>query len=247
MPYSLMGDQVRARKEYMASFEKFHLPELHRVQWQTCESITYVREGDLKRADKAFQAIADYAHSKNMSQVEADTYRQMAMYQRKPRKALVFLSKAEASIHEGRNGTQTALQQEFAKVLRVRVELALRMGEKQTAHAALFRLAALAQNSNDKLIETAYRAAAGASLVSEAKYDEAISNLKEDLNNPLSLQLLSLAYQKTGDSANAKNTNEMLANLNDPTLEQALVVPAFRKCYQDPFCTSRLKNVSLKQ
>ena len=92
-----------------------------------------------------------------------------------------------------------------------------------------------------------YRAAAGASLVSEAKYDEAISNLKEDLNNPLSLQLLSLAYQKTGDSANAKNTNEMLANLNDPTLEQALVVPAFRKCYQDPFCTSRLKNVSLKQ
>jgi tetratricopeptide (TPR) repeat protein len=243
--YSLMGDQVRARYEYKTAFQKFHLPELHRLQWQTCEAITYVRDGDLNRADKAFQAIADHAHTRHESQAEADTYRQMAMYQRNPKKALLFLSKAEASIREGKNGTQTALQQEFAKILRVRVELALRMSDKKTAHVALTHLAALAQNGDDKLIEAAYRAAAGASLVSEAKYEEAISNLIDDINNPLSLELLSLAYQKMGDSANAKSTNETLANLNDPTLEQALIVPAFRKCYQDPFCTSGLKNVSL--
>ena len=243
--YSLMGDQVRARKEYEAAFQKFQLPELHRVQWQTCEAITYIREGNLKRADKAFQAIADYADSKNMSQIEADTYRQMAMYQQKPKNALVFLSKAEAAVREGKNGTQGSLQQEFAKILRVRVELAVRMGDRKTAHTALAHLATIAQGGDDKVIETSYRGAAGVLLFSEAKYEEAISNLNEDIENPFSLELLSQAYQKTGDSANAKNTGEVLANLNDPTLEQALVVPSFRKCYQDQLCTGRLKNVSL--
>jgi hypothetical protein len=63
----------------------------------------------------------------------------------------------------------------------------------------------------------------------------------------LSLKLLVVAYQKAGDGANARRTCETLANLNDPSLEQALVVPAFRKCYQDPSCSSSLKNASLKQ
>jgi len=245
--YSLMGDQVRARKEYMAAFRKFSLPELHRIQWQTCEAITWVREGDLDGADKAFQAIADYAHTKHMSQVEADTYRQMAMYQQNPKRALLLLNKAEAAIHEGKNAMPSALQQEFAQILRARVELAVKIGEKRTAHSTLAHLAAISQSSDDKLIETAYHGAAGASLVSEHKYQEAIAHLEEDVNNPLSLQLLATAYQKMGDTANAQNTSETLANLNDPTLEQALVVPTFRKCYQDPSCTSSIKNASLKK
>ncbi len=245
--YSLMGNQGLAREEYEAAFQKFHLPELHRVQWQTCEAVTYVRDGDLKRADKAFQTIADYAHSKKMSQVEADIYRQMTMYTQKPKDALVYLNKAEAAIHEGKNGTEGALQQEFAKILRVRVELAVRMGDSKMAHAALAHLATMAQSGNDKVIDTAYRGAAGTLLVSEAKYEEAISNLNEDINNPLSLELLSLAYQKTGDSVDAKNIADLLANLNDPTLEQALVVPAFRKCYQNPLCTGKVKSASLNR
>src|SRR5437870_4094564 len=79
--YSLMGDQTQARKEYEAGFRKFSLPELHKILWQTREATTYVREGDYQEADRAFHAIVEYTHSKNMSQVEADTYRQMAMYQ----------------------------------------------------------------------------------------------------------------------------------------------------------------------
>src|SRR5208282_1682265 len=43
--YSLMGDQVRARQEYEIGFKKFSLPELLRIQWQTREAITFVREG----------------------------------------------------------------------------------------------------------------------------------------------------------------------------------------------------------
>jgi hypothetical protein len=49
-----------------------------------------------------------------------------------------------------------------------------------------------------------------------------------------------------GDLSEAHRIAETLANFNDPTVEQALVVPAFRKCYQDPACNSNLKGMSLK-
>jgi len=62
----------------------------------------------------------------------------------------------------------------------------------------------------------------------------------------LSLKLLAAAYQKIGYSAGAKRTTETLTNLNDPTLEQALVVPAFRKCSESTSCTTNAKTASLK-
>ena len=245
--YSLMGDQVRARQEYESAFKQFPLPELHRVQWQTREAETFIREGDLKGADQAFQAIADYAHSKHMSQVEADAYRQMAMYQPDPKQALQFISKAEAALKEGKNSMPAAIHQEQAQILRAHLEAALKTGNRQTVHTLLVHLSEMAASSNDRLIDAAYQGAAGAVAFSQHKYDEAISHLEEDKNNPLSLKLLAAAYQKIGYSAGAKRTSETLANLNDPTLEQAMVVPPFRKCYEDPSCTGNVKAVSLKK
>jgi hypothetical protein len=39
----------------------------------------------------------------------------------------------------------------------------------------------------------------------------------------------------------------VLANLNDPTLEQAMIVPAFRRCIQNPSCDSGFTNASFKR
>jgi len=245
--YSLMGDQVRARQEYEIGFQKFPMPELHEVQWQTREAETYIREGDLKGADAAFQAIASDAHAKHMSQVEADTYRQMAMYQPDPKQAITLLNKAEAALKEGKNSMPASIHQEQAQILRVRVEIAVKTGNRQTVSTQLARLDEMSSTSTDRLIDTAYHGAAGAALFSQHKYDEAISHLEEDKNNPLSLKLLALAYQKIRYSAGAKRTSETLANLNDPSLEQALVVPTFRKCYADPSCSGGVKAVSLKK
>jgi hypothetical protein len=96
--------------------------------------------------------------------------------------------------------------------------------------------------------ELAYHGAAGEVLFSERKYDDAISHLEEDNSNPFSLKVLAAAYQKIGYSAGAKRTNDTLTNLNDPTLEQALVVPAFRKCSDTPSsCTTNTKSAALKK
>jgi len=246
--YSLMGDQNRARQEYQSGFKKFaSLPELHRVQWQTREATTFVREEDYASADRALQAIADQAHAKAMSQVEADTYRQMAIYQPDGKQVLHLLDKAETALRQGQNAMPFAIQQEMAQVLRARVEAALKSENKKMAAATLARLATVSRNSDDKVIESAYHGAAGAALFADHKYNEAMSHLEEDINNPLSLQLLAAAYQKVGYGTEAKRVSETLANLNDPSLEQAVVVPGFRKCYQDPNCGSAFKNAALKK
>jgi tetratricopeptide (TPR) repeat protein len=243
--YSLMGDQARARQEYEIGFHKFPLPELQQIMWQTREAATFVRENDLEGADRAFQAIADYAHSKQNSQAEADTYRQMALYQQNPKQGLAFLDKAEASTREGKNALTIAITQELAQILRARVEIAVKMGNKEMVSSNLTRLSGMSETSNDKLIELAYHGAAGAVAFADRKYDQAISHLEEDATNPLSLRLLAVAYQKIGYTAGAKRTSETLENLNDPTLEQALVVPAFRKC-GDSLCGANAKTAKLK-
>jgi len=245
--YSLMGDQDRARKEYEIGFHRFRLPALHQVQWQAREATTFIYEGNYAGADRVFQQIADYSHARHMSQVEADTYRQMAMYQPHHEQALILLSKAEAAVKEGKNSLPAMINQESAQILRARVELGLKMDDKKSTRLALARLTEMAESSNDKLIDSAYHGATGAFLFSEHKYKDAIAHLEEDINNPLSLKLLAIAYQKAGDAPEAKQTAETLANLNDPTLEQAMIVPAFRKCYQDPACSGSLKDAALQK
>jgi tetratricopeptide (TPR) repeat protein len=243
--YMLKGEQERARREYEIGFRKFAIPALHRVQWKNREAFTYIRDGDLEGANKAFRALADYAHANQMGQMEADTYRQMAIYQPDPQQALTFLNKAEVVIREGKNTMAIAVQQELAEIMRARVELAVKQGDSPAARAELSKLETLSDGSDDKVIEAAYHGAAGAALFAEHKYNEAISHLEEDTNNPLSLRLLAAAYSRTGDRASAKHTSEVLASVNDPTLEQALVVPSFRECLENPNCDSTMKNASL--
>jgi tetratricopeptide (TPR) repeat protein len=245
--YSLMGDQVQAGKEYEVGFGKFPLPELHKIQWQTREAITYVRQGVYEAADRAFQAIATYAHSKGMSQVEADTYRQMAMYQPNAKHSLKILKKADAALHEHKNAMPAAIKQEEAQILRARIEAALKSDDQKLVGSRLASLAQLSGNSNDKLIEVAYHGAAGAVAFAAGNYQDAISHLEEDTNNPLSLELLANAYQKAGNRAQAQSTSDTLANFNDPSLEQALVVPDFRTCYQDPSCSGNTKTGDAQQ
>src|SRR5580700_3456175 len=154
--YSLMGDQVQARKEYEIGFKKFTLPELQQILWKTREAATYVREGDYEAAEHAFQPIADYSHTRHNSQAEADTYRQMAMCEQNPKQALAYLDKAEAAAQEGQNALKIALTQEVAQILRARVEVALKMGNKQIANSTLARLSDMSESSNDKVSELAY-------------------------------------------------------------------------------------------
>jgi tetratricopeptide (TPR) repeat protein len=245
--YLLMGDEARARQEYDSAFKKFpSLPQLERTRWMTRQASTYVHEGNVTGADQAFQSIADYAHDKHLSQVEAETYRQMAMYQTQGDRALALLANAENAVHEGNNVSSIDAHQEAAQILRTRVEVAIKAGDALAADSAVAKLVQLALNSDDKIIDAALNGALGAHLFYEKKYNEAIPHLEEDGNSPLSLQRLASAYRMTGYFSGARHIEQVLANFNDPSVEQAVVVPAFRKCLQNPTCNVSVKDAVMQ-
>lgn len=245
--YMLMGDEARARQQYEAAFKKFpSLPELDRTRWMERQAATYIYEADVPGASKALQSLADYAHSKRLSQVEAETYREMAMCQTESETALALLAKAESAVREGGNISPISAHQETAKILRTRVEVAIKAGDSLAADEAVAKLTQLALNSDDKVIDSALNGALGAHLSYEEKYKQAIPHLEEDGNNPLSLERLATAYRMTGYIAGARHTEQVLAKLNDPTVEQALVVPAFRQCLQNPTCNVRMRDAAIE-
>ena len=95
-------------------------------------------------------------------------------------------------------------------------DLAIRAGEPERAIA---------------LVDEAERlsgAEMGAIRLAEGKYDEALSYLQQDDRNPISVKLMVTANQKMGHKDVAMQLSEVLANWNEPTLEQSLVVPEFR-------------------
>ena len=162
------------------------------------------------------------------------------------RRSLERLDQAEHSIHRGQNAMRTSVDQELALVLRTRVEAALKAGDKPLAHTTLAQLAKL-NDSDDNIIQTEYEAASGALLFAAHKYKQSIPHLEQDTDNPLSLRLLASAYRRSGDVEGEKHIDGKLASVNDPTLEQALVVPGFRKCLENPNCDASFKTASVKR
>jgi hypothetical protein len=62
----------------------------------------------------------------------------------------------------------------------------------------------------------------------EKKFDEAISFLEEDQENPFTMQLLVQAYYQTNQTDKLHEIEAKLRGTNVATMEQAVVVPAVR-------------------
>jgi hypothetical protein len=62
----------------------------------------------------------------------------------------------------------------------------------------------------------------------QKKYEEAITCLEEDQDNPFTLELLVQAYYQTNQSDKLHQAEATLRGTNVATMEQALVVPAVR-------------------
>jgi Flp pilus assembly protein TadD len=226
--YALMGQQERAREEYAKAIAAGSA--VQKVTWGLQSAATYVREGNLAAADKAFSAVAAQAHEKDFANLEAEAYRSMSMYQMDDAASLTLLGKAEAVLHEDHKVPQSLLNEELASVLRTRVERALHAGNKELAAGTLKQLQSLSDsNGADGLIATAMHAAAGQIALAEGNFADAVNHLEEDDSNAISMRALITAYEKNGQQGNAHRLSAKLAALNVPFIEQALVVPQFRK------------------
>jgi tetratricopeptide (TPR) repeat protein len=220
--YALMGDEERARAEYQKAMDQ-DPSEANRVNYALQSAMTWVRENKLEDADKAFSAVAEQAHSKGFVVHESRAHRLMSLYQTDAKVALAHLEQAESVLNH-RDISEWERQEEKARILRLRVSKAMEEGNQKQANKSLHQLETMAKQSRNTVILQSYHAAAGALDMSQQKYREAISNLQEDPNDPLSLELLSRAYAETGAKDDVHAIQSKLRAINTPTLEQALVV-----------------------
>jgi lipopolysaccharide biosynthesis regulator YciM len=110
----------------------------------------------------------------------------------------------------------------------VRARRELQSSDRTAAVKSVLQLQTLAASSRSEVVQRSYHAAAGALAMGQGNYTQAVAHLEEDQNNPLSLELLWQAYEKTGAREQAAALRSDVAALNDPTLEQALVGPQLR-------------------
>jgi tetratricopeptide (TPR) repeat protein len=230
--YAVMGREADAREEYAKAL-MFVTSESDRVEYELQSAVTWIRENNHKQVDKSLHEVAKHAHSVGLAKLEAEANRIMAMSAPDYKDATHHLKAAEHALDEGHPISKSDREEERAQVLKIAALRAAQNKSMETAAKSVAQLESMAALSRSQVIQLAYHSAAGAVLVEQGKYAEAISHLEEDTENPESMQLLWKAYQQTGAQEDAKVLGARLAGINEPTVEQALVVPQFRVMLAD--------------
>ncbi len=224
---ALMGNQEQARVEYDKAIRFAHT-EADRLTYGMQRAMTFVREGNFAEADKNLQEIAETAHAKEQDLQEAQALRQMAEYQADDSAALKHLKLAEESLSHRSTISTSDRDEEMSRILRIRAVRAARAGNQTIADQALHQLEVLANGSRNRVIQSSYHGAAGALLMDQKKYEDAIAHLEEDQDNPFTMELLVQAYYQTFQPDKLHDVEVRLRGTNVPTMEQALVVPTAR-------------------
>jgi tetratricopeptide (TPR) repeat protein len=225
--YALMGNQEQARIEYDKAIRYAH-NEADRLTYTMQKAMTFVRDGKFSDADKLFQEIAETAHAKEQDLQEAQAYRHLAEYQADDNAALKYLQSAEDSLGHRSVISKSDKDEELSRILRNRTVRAAHAGNSTLADQSLKQLEAMATGSRNRVIQSSFNGAAGTLAMDQKKFDEAITFLEEDRDNPFTMELLVQAYYQTNQLDKLHEAEAKLRSTNVPTMEQALVVPAAR-------------------
>lgn len=225
--YALMGKEEEARDEYERAIV-FAGSESDKVQRELQSAVTWIREDNRKHAEKALGDVAKHAHAAGLARLEAEAHRILAMYEPDPKAAVKHLQAAQSALQEQHEISASDRNEKLASILRVRAVRAAEAQDFDSAAKAVQQLESMAAKSRSQAIQIGYHGAAGAVLMAQRKFSEAIPHLEEGSSDPLSMRLLWRAYASTEATTDAQAIASKLAALNVPTVEQALVVPPFR-------------------
>jgi len=225
--FALMGNQAQARIEYDKAIAQA-LNNADRIDYMMQKSTTWVRDANPSEADKAFAETAQKAHELGLDLQEAQAHQRMAAYQSDDAAALKHLEAAEDALGHRQDLSPLDRDEEMSRILRYRTVRAAHAGNQELAQKSLRTLESMALSTRNLVIQSSYHGAAGALLVAQAKWQDAIAHLEEDSNDPFSMQLLSRAYYEAGANDKMHAMEERLRGTNVPTIEQAVVVPAAR-------------------
>jgi tetratricopeptide (TPR) repeat protein len=225
--YALMGKEQEAREEYDRAIV-FSASDGEKVQRELQSAVTWIRENNRKQAERALGDVARHAHGAGLGQLEAEAHRILGMYEPDSKAAMKHLQAAQDALQEEHEISASDRNEEQARILRVRATRWAEVQDMDSALKTVKQLETMAGTSRSEVVQICYHGAAGAVLVAQGKFAEAIPHLQEGSTDPLSMRLLWRAYNSTGASPEAQAIAVKLAALNLPTVEQALVVPQFR-------------------
>jgi len=225
--YAVMGREREAREEYDRAIV-FAPSNADRVQRELQSAVTWIRENNRKQADRALGDVARHAHTAGLGRLEAEAHLIQAMFEPDGNAAIKQLQTAQDVLREEHQISASDRQEEQARILRVRAARLAEIQQMDSASKVVKQLETMAGTSRSQVIQLCYHGAAGAVLVAQAKFTEAIPHLQEGATDPESMRLLWRAYNSTGATSAAQAVASKLAALNLPTVEQALVVPQFR-------------------
>jgi Tfp pilus assembly protein PilF len=225
--YALMGEQATARSEYDKAIRGASATG-DKIRYALQSALTYVREKKQGKANTALNAVAKQAQDARLSIPEAEAFRILALFERETSVALKYLDTAEAALAADTEAPRIDLHEEQAQILRIRAIRAEAAGLRPASDQALQQMEALMTTTRSAVLRRSYYGALGSVLLADHKYAEAIAYLQEDATNPLSIQDLILACNQNGANDRAHVLELKLAAMNQPTVEQALVVPELR-------------------
>jgi tetratricopeptide (TPR) repeat protein len=225
--YAVMGQEERARAEYDKAIQEAPSNGV-KAEYIQKSAMTWLREQKFDEADKAYRQAAETSHAMGQWVWEARAHRIMAMYQTDHDLAAKELDQAEAVLTANKDSVAKAdLDEERARILRVRLEHAVARKDQAAAQKLLADLEKMA-NSGSISIQRTYSGAAGTLLFAQKKYREAAAQLEQDFMNPVSIRLLITAQQKANAKAPAEEWRVKLRDWKIPTVEEALVVPLYK-------------------
>jgi len=225
--YALMGKELEAREEYDRAIV-FAPSNADKMQRELQSAVTWIRENNRKQAERALGDVARHAQTAGLARLEAEAHRILGMYEPDSTTALKQLQTAQDVLREEHEISASDRDEELARILRVRATRLAEVQDMDSASNAVQQLETMAAPSRSQVIQLCYHGAAGALLVAQGKFTDAIPHLEEGSRDPESMRLLWRAYNSTGATSEAQATASKLAALNLPTVEQALVVPQFR-------------------
>jgi tetratricopeptide (TPR) repeat protein len=225
--YALMGKELEAREEYDRAIV-FAPSNADKVQRELQSALTWIRENNRKQAERALSDVARHAHAAGLARLEAEAHRILGMYEPDPKAAMKHLQLAQEVLQEEHQISASDRDEELARILRTRATRLAEVQDMDSASKAVKQLETMAGISRSQVIQLCYHGAAGAVLVTQGKFAEAIPHLEEGTGDPESMRLLWRAYNSTGATSEAQAIASKLAALNLPTAEQAVVVPQFR-------------------
>ena len=221
--YALMGEESTARTEYEKAIRQA-TTRLDQVRYAMQSALTYVREKKNRRSIAELDSAANQAHDAHLPLLEAEAFREMALLERENQQSLRYLDKASTVLAAASDISAPEFHQETAEVLRTRAVRMAASGNATGAAQALKKLEQLMNTTGGTALRRTYSGAMGGVLVVRQEYAQAIPYLEEDSSNPLSMRDLIVAYTQVRSSDRAHVEEMKLAALNQPTVEQALVV-----------------------